>query len=95
MPEGCPAVIRVAARRVCSVRGCYQVALWTSVDPHAQSVAEKQGKGQNDVGKSATASFPRSQGEGGASFAALRIREVYLPKRSISILRLLRDSSRT
>ena len=33
----------------------------TDVDPQAQNVAEKQGGGQNDVAKSATASFPRLQ----------------------------------
>ena len=61
LPEACSAVNRVAARRVCSVRGCYQVVIRTGVDPQAQNVAEKQGGGQDDVAKSATASFPRSQ----------------------------------
>ena len=61
LPEACSAVNRVAARRVCSVRGCYQVAMRTGVDPQAQNEAEKQGGGHDDVAKSATASFPRSQ----------------------------------
>ena len=53
----------------------------TGVDPQAQSVAEKQGGGQNDVARSATASFPRLQaGRRRSNFCNIKVKGGISPK---------------